>query len=75
MPDAKPREYPFHCLLKYFKNATQLNDEDWLSCQSKQVQLSLSCIVLAPRGAAMKIDMNEYLNIKYNIKKSVPHVT
>lgn len=71
MPDVKLPEYPFHCMLKYFKNADQYNSEEWLSHQPKQVQLSSCCITM---GAAMKINRNDYLDKEFDIKKSIPHV-
>uniref|UniRef100_A0A8P4KC93 Peptidase A2 domain-containing protein n=1 Tax=Dicentrarchus labrax TaxID=13489 RepID=A0A8P4KC93_DICLA len=74
MPDAKPPDYPFHCTLKYFKNAPQSKSEEWLSYQPKQVQLS-SCIILGPQGVAMKINTDDYLEKEFDIEKSVPHVT
>ena len=75
MPDAKLPEYPFHCTLKYFKDAAQSNSEEWLSRQPKQVQLRSCCIILGPQGAAMKIDRDDYLDKEFDIEKSVPHVT
>ena len=75
MPDAKSPEYPFHCTLKYFNNDAQPNAEEWLSRQPKQVQLSSSCIIVGPQGAAMKIHIDDYLDKEFDIKKSVPHVT
>ena len=55
MPEAKFPEYPLHCTLKYFKNSTQ-SDQDWLNYQPKRVQLSASCIIMGPRGVAMKVN-------------------
>ena len=75
LPDARLPEYPFHCTLKYFKDATKSDPEEWLRHQPKQVQLSSSCIILGPQGAAMKLNRNEYLDKEFEIEKSVPHVT
>lgn len=75
LPEAKIPEYPLHCTLKYFKNAAQSNSVEWLSHQPKQVQLSSSCIILGPQGAAMKINSNDYLEKEHDIEKSVPHVS
>ncbi|KAI4871735.1 hypothetical protein NFI96_008945, partial [Prochilodus magdalenae] len=69
LPDAKLPEYPFHCTLKYFKNAAQSNSEERLSRQPKQVQLRSCCIILGPQGEAMKIDD------EFDVEKSVSHVT
>ncbi|XP_045901461.1 uncharacterized protein LOC123968640 [Micropterus dolomieu] len=75
MPDAKLPEYPFHCTLKYFKNAAQANPEEWLAHQTKGIQLSSCCIILGPQGAAMKVNTDDYLEKEFKIEKSVPHVT
>ena len=45
MTEVKLPEYPDHCTLKYFKDATQTNSADWLKQQPKQVQLSSSSII------------------------------
>ncbi|XP_047430681.1 uncharacterized protein LOC124999732 [Mugil cephalus] len=75
MPDAKLPDYSLHCTLKYFKDAAQSNCEEWISHQPKEVELTSSCIILGPQGAAMMVDMNEYVSEEYKIKESVPHVT
>lgn len=75
IPDSRCPDYPFHCTLQYFKDVARLDPGNWLSQQPKQVGLRACCIILGPQGAAMKMDMDEYLRKEYKIERSAPHVT
>lgn len=73
MPNATARhpEYPLHCTLKYFKDTIPPCFEGWLGKQPEQIELNACCIMLGPHGAAMMIDMNDYINKKYSITATV----
>lgn len=75
MPGAKLPEYPPHCTLQYFKDAIKSDPVEWLKHQPEHVQISSSCIILGPQGAAMKINRNDYLKEEHKVEGSVPHVT
>ncbi|KAL6473215.1 hypothetical protein MHYP_G00194030 [Metynnis hypsauchen] len=75
LPNVRPPEYPFHCTLKYFKDTTKSNPEEWLSRQPEWTQLRSCCIILGPQGASMKVDKNDYIQKEFDVESSVPHVT
>ena len=75
LPGSRLPDYAPHCTLQYLKEASDEEAAVWRGQQPPQIQISASCIIIGPQGAALKINSQPYLDQNFKVENSAPHVT